>query len=61
MFAPLNVFEKEKIVPLSSRRDTMDSRNSSRLSTPQTREKKEIARHEVRSPINMQHCAWLVC
>ena len=37
----------------------MSSWNSTSFSTPQNREKKKIARHEVRSP-NKNHHVWLV-
>ena len=45
----------------SSRRDTMSSWNSCSFSTPQKREKKQIARDEVRSSIKIHHNVWLAC
>ena len=39
----------------------MSSWNSSSFSTPQKREKKQLARHEVRSPNKNHHHVWLVC
>ena len=51
-----------KPVPSSSRRDSTSSWDSSSLSTPQNGEKtKQIASHEVRSPIKIHHYAWLIC
>ena len=45
----------------TSRRDSTSSWNSSNFSTPQNREKKYIARSEVRSPNKNHHHVWLVC
>ena len=51
-YAPRGIIvNKRKSVTLSSRRDTTSSMNSSSFSTTQNLEKKQIARHEGRSPI----------
>ena len=42
----------------TSRRDSTSSWNSSNFSTPQNREKKHIARREVRSPNKNHHHVW---
>ena len=55
------IWNQRKSMTSSFRRDTMSSWNSSSFSTPQNREKKQIARHEARSPNKNHHYVWLVC
>ena len=39
----------------------MSSWNVSSFSTPQNREKKQIAKHKVYFPIKIHHYVWFVC